>query len=289
MKLKKKHWILLIVGTVLIVVGRLFVHGHVLSAYTFGRLAAILLTRPIRGLAILSIVALVVAALRRNVRRFWFPALAWLFLAAGVLDVGVAGYWAFVLRPKEPDAGKVENSVYRNEYFGLTLKLPPDWTVPDEESQRQLLDKGIDVLAGEDKNLRAVMKASGRQTVFLLTAFKYPPGAPVLSNPSMVVFAESVRGMPGIKRGSDYHFHGRKLLESGTVEVSFPEEPSTEQLGGLDFDVLHMVMPFGSMNVKQRHYTAVMKGYALTFAVTFTSDEEQAALERILESVTFKK
>lgn len=139
----------------------------------------------------------------------------------------------------EIDFGGIKNSVYQNKYFGLSVKLPAEWSVLDQEAQRLLVETGGKMAAGADKNLKAVIKASEMQTVYLFTAFKHPLGAPVTFNPGIMCLAERVRQMPGIKRGKDYLFHARKLLESGQIEYSFPSEISTESVGGQDFDVMH--------------------------------------------------
>ena len=66
-------------------------------------------------------------------------------------------------------------------------------------------------------------------------AFKHPVGAPVPSNPSIVCMAERVRDFPGIKRGKDYHYHARKLMESGQMKFEFSKEITTEKIGGVEF------------------------------------------------------
>jgi len=69
-----KHVLCLVIGIGLTV----FVHGIDLS-------------RLIIYFVLLSIIAIIVAAARRDVRTFWFPALALLFLISGIFDViGIA-------------------------------------------------------------------------------------------------------------------------------------------------------------------------------------------------------
>ncbi len=188
----------------------------------------------------------------------------------------------------EIDFGTVKNSTYRNEYFGLTVALPPDWSVQDQETRQRLLDFGSQAIAGDNKSLKAVLKASELATANLFAAFKHPLGAPVPYNPNILCVAERVRHMPGIKSGKDYLFHSRRILESSQMEVSFPIDVSTESLGGQNFGVMHTEMSMAGMAVRQKYYAAIMKGYALTFIVSFTTDEEESSLQSILKSVTFR-
>ena len=188
----------------------------------------------------------------------------------------------------EIDFGAVENSTYRNDYFGLSVKLPSEWSVQDKQTQQRLMDRGRKMVEGDDKNLQAVIKASEMQTVNLFAVFKYPIGTPVAYNPNIMCLAERVRHMPGIKRGKDYHFHSKRLFESSQIEVSFPKEVSTEELGGHDFDVMYVEMPMVGMTIRQKQYVTIMKGYALVIIVSFTNGEEESALDNVLSSVTFE-
>src|SRR3954466_3382028 len=86
----------------------------------------------------------------------------------------------------EIDFGTIKNSVYQNEYLGFSIAIPTNWTVQDQEAQRQLTRKGLSLVAGEDKNLKATLKASELQTVNLFAAFKYPFGSPVTNNPAIM-------------------------------------------------------------------------------------------------------
>lgn len=188
---------------------------------------------------------------------------------------------------EEVDQGAFSGSVYRNNYFGLTITIPSDWSIQDSKSMQDIKNLGKNVLDKDDKNLKAVMEASEFQTVSLFAVFRYPVGTPVPFNPNLMCMAERVRHMPGIKRGKDYHFHTRKLLESSHMSVNFPKEIYTETLGGVEFDVLYSETSLGTMLVKQKQYGAVMKGYVLLIVTTFADENQEATLDEILKTLTF--
>jgi hypothetical protein len=188
----------------------------------------------------------------------------------------------------EVDFGTLNNSVYRNDYFGFSVSLPADWNVQDQRAQQQLMKKGVQVVAGDDKNLKAVVKASELQTVNLFAVFRHPVGAPVDYNPGVIAVAERTRDLPGIKRGKDYFFHARKILEASKIQVSFPKEYYTERLANVEFDVMELEMTIGGKTVKQKYYTAIQKGYALSFIMSFVNDEDAASLQAILDTLKSK-
>ena len=187
----------------------------------------------------------------------------------------------------EIDFGTLSNSVYRNEYFGFSVTLPKDWSVQDQQAQRRLMKKGAQLVAGDDQNLKAMVKASELQTVNLFAVFEHPVGSPVAYNPSIMAMAEIVRELPGIKRGKDYLFQARQVLEAGQIQVSFPKDYYSERLGGIEFDVMELEISVRGKTIKQKYYATIQKGYALCFIVSFTNDDEAASLQRILNSITY--
>lgn len=188
---------------------------------------------------------------------------------------------------EEVDRGAFAGSVYRNNYFGMTITMPSDWSIQDSKSMQTIKDLGKKVINEDDKNLKAVMEASEHQTVSLFAVFQQPLGSPVPFNPNLMCMAERVRHMPGIKRGKDYHFHTRKLLESSQMNVKFPGEIYTETFGGVEFDVLYSETSFDTMLVKQKQHGTVMKGYVLLIVSTFANDDQEATLDEIVKTLTF--
>jgi hypothetical protein len=188
---------------------------------------------------------------------------------------------------EEVDRGAFSGPVYQNNYFGLTITIPSDWSIQDSKSMQTFKDLGKKLINEDDKNLKAVMDTSDFQTVNLFSVFQHPLGSPVPFNPNLICLAEQVRHMPGIKRGKDYHFHTRKILELSQMNVKFPGEIYTETFGGVEFDVLYSETSLGTILVKQKQYGAIMKGYALLIVSTFADEDQEATLDEILKTLTF--
>ena len=184
--------------------------------------------------------------------------------------------------------GVVEGSLYTNKFFGFAIKFPDDWSVQDNEAQKQIMEMGSEVISGDDKNMKAMIKASKLQTVNLFMVSEHPKGAPVNFNPSIVAVAERVGHTPGIKRGKDHLFHVRKFLESSQLDVSFLEEIYTEEIDGCSFDIMSVEMDFGGVIVKQKYYSTVLKGYAFGLILAYSTPEQETALKSILETISFK-
>ena len=189
---------------------------------------------------------------------------------------------------EEVDFGTFENGVYRNKYFGMRITIPPDWSIQDRESMEGMMKTGARVVSGDNKNLQAATKAAELQSVNLFAAFKHPVGSPVVHNPNVICMAERVRHMPGIKRGRDYHFHSKRLLEASPLDVKFPKDVFSETLNGVEFDVLYTEISMPTTTVKQEQYVTTAKGYAIVLSITYTTEEEKSSLKEILNSVSFE-
>lgn len=191
-----------------------------------------------------------------------------------------AGCWKMI------DPGIIENSVYKNSYFGLTASIPSGWYVEKQSNSDRTNDVGRKLFAGNDKNLMSLLMASEGNVVLLFSAYKYLVGAPVDFNPSIMCMAENVSDWPGIKRGEDMLFHLKKNYESGQLKIVCSSKMPTEYIGGREFGIMHCDIPIAGTTIKQDWYASIIKGYALCFVLTFKTDEERASMQNMLKSVT---
>lgn len=183
--------------------------------------------------------------------------------------------------------GTLENGAYRNEFFGMSVRLPNDWHALDDETRKKMMQAGKKMLAGQDKNLQAVLDASELDSVVLFAVYRHPLGSAVSFNPSLACTAEKVGHLPGIKKGSDYLYHAKQLIEMGQMKFVFTNDIYSQKIGGIDFDVQDLEISFGTLKVQQKYYAAIMKGYALGFVMSSTTKSEEETINQILASVEF--
>jgi hypothetical protein len=190
--------------------------------------------------------------------------------------------------PEKIGYGTLEYGVYTNEYFGMRVEVPDGWHALDDESRKELMQKGKKMIAGGDKNLEAAIDASELDSVNLFTVYEHPPGTPVSYNPSLACVAEKVGHLPGIKRGSDYLFHMNQVLERSRMNIEITDDIYSEDIGGVSFDVQEMELNVSGFRIRQKYYAAIIKDYALGIVMSSTTDEEQEALEEILATMELK-
>lgn len=198
----------------------------------------------------------------------------------------VIGLWSWGCQSETAerviDFGKFEDGVYSNTFFNLAIAIPEGWHVLDAETRNQMMRRGGKLVAGDNRNLKAAMNAADLDSLNLLAAYEHAPGAPVSSNPGIMIVAEKIEYMPGIKRGRDYHYHTKKMMRMSNLNVAFNEEIYEASIDDVSFDVLEMQINMGQMNIMQKQYVTIMNGYALLVGLTYQDSEGLYKLEDIL-------
>ena len=193
-------------------------------------------------------------------------------------------------QPDKFDYGHVENGIYQNDYFDFKIKLPVDWVVQSKEQIENISNTGKKLLAGDDENMQAVIKASEINTANLLAVFQYELGSAVEYNPSIMIVAESVKNAPGIKNGSDYLFQAKRMIQQGQIKYDYLSEKfEKEKINESDFYKMDARLNYMGLEIKQTYYSTVLKGFSFIVMVSYISDEQKGILLESINSMIFKK
>lgn len=188
------------------------------------------------------------------------------------------------------DYGRIENNKYYNSFFNLEMTIPTDWIVQSKEQTENLTKKGADLMAGDDKNLKAVIKASDVNSAYLLTVFQYEVGVAVDYNPSFMLISENLKNTPGIKNGGDYLFHVRKMLKQSQVQYNyFDENFIKETINGQDFFLMNASLEYMGIKIKQVYYSTIINGFSFGIIISYVSKEQKQELDSIINSMKFRK
>jgi hypothetical protein len=187
--------------------------------------------------------------------------------------------------PTDFDYGTIGDGTYSNKFFEFELTFNPHWFVQNKEQMNDLVERGSELTAGNDKFMKAAVKASQINTAYLFTIFKHEMGSAVTFNPSFMSIAENISKTPGIKSGKDYLFHVKNGLKQSQVDYNFEEEIYKSKILEKDFYVLESYMMVMGNTITQEYYSKVADGFCLSFIVTYSNEEEREELYEILESV----
>lgn len=183
------------------------------------------------------------------------------------------------------DLGKIEGSTYTNRYFRMKISIPQGWQVRDEEAQKQISERGKEILANGNEQVRKSVEVSEFNTLHLLAISKYPRGSTVPSNPNFVCVAERINPVLS-ETSTEYLGEVKRLLQGGQQPYEFEGDIYSQFIDGQRFFV------FSARNtrngVRQNYYSTRMKDYNLSFIISYKTDEDLKALQEILDSVKFE-
>lgn len=191
-------------------------------------------------------------------------------------------------KPQVLDAGKIDGLLYKNDYFGLTMNIPENWSIQNEEAKNEMKESGKNLMENGDDAKKAGVDRSIERSVSMLAASKYPLGTPDKVNAHLLVMAEKVSAFPGIKTGKDYLLNAKKLMEGSKVKFAF-KEITSEKIDGFDFDVLECTVKVQGQQVTQKYYATILREYALVFNITYTSQDDSNTLNKAIGTVKFAK
>ena len=193
------------------------------------------------------------------------------------------------LTEKSIDLGTMNGTTYSNDYFNMTIEIPENWTILSEDEKKDLMNKGMEIVAGDDKDFEEALKNNEYRNVYLISTYKYPLNTETTSNANFMSTAEKLSFFQGVKNGKDYLEEAKKLLGGTEMSYKFEKEIYNEKVGNKDFYVLETYIEAGEMRVSQKYYARVEKGYSLNFILTYTNDNEKKDVEDILNTVKFDK
>ena len=187
--------------------------------------------------------------------------------------------------PENFDFGKTENGSYKNDYFGMEVFFNPNWIVQDKQEMNNLIEQGSDLVTGDNKSLKSIVKASQVNTAYLFAVFKHEVGAAVEYNPSFMIVAENTKNFPGIKNGKDYLFHAKKLMKQTQMSYSFEKEVFEQTIGRSLFHNMETKLDYMGKTIIQEYISTVNKGFSLCFIISYTNEEEKNELYDVINNI----
>ena len=210
-------------------------------------------------------------------RRTWLLAVSIAFVGGcqrnppspGQAVVGEVGY------------GTISGHTYSNDFFGLEVAFPDNWYIQSREEFDEIRKRGEQVV-GANKNLKAAVQAAQATTLNLISAFEHPPGTPVLFNANIMLMAEKVKHLPGIRNGGDYLELMKRTMGMTAIKYEFDAVESGHKLGNLDTHCLPARMMLGTQKVHQRIYATRTGDYVLVISCSYGSDEQLEIIKGVL-------
>jgi hypothetical protein len=195
---------------------------------------------------------------------------------------------AEVKKDASPVTKSDDNKTYTNEFFQMTVQKPESWYAQNQEEALETQKKGEKMLAGNDKNLKAMVEAAQDTTTQVFGFFEFPMGTPGKLNPNVLSAAENIKGAPGVKTGCDYIALTKEIIKKSQVSYEFDEKCETKTVNGTEFGVVNAQLTIGNQVVKQRYYAVIRGRHAISVIQTYFDAESEAKVNKVVESVKFQ-
>lgn len=182
--------------------------------------------------------------------------------------------------PNLDDYGTYENGKYINTFFDLETDIPSHWYLFSKEERSKLIHH----------NSR--MNSTSRLTTSILFIASQNDYGPVVDttafNPSIILLAEKLKKISEVRTASDYLLITRQSLQQGDDNKVFPLNGfSTKNTNGITFTrlrIFHKMSDADSVDFTQDYYAVLHKGFALTYILTYRTENQLQKLEQILHT-----
>ncbi|MCF7958623.1 MAG: hypothetical protein K9M57_09275 [Phycisphaerae bacterium] len=190
---------------------------------------------------------------------------------------------------RKVNVSTMKGNTFSNSYFNMEIECPDEWIVQSQEALDAQVEVGADIVAGDDADLKAEIKATDPQTRSLFTFARYENDSSAPFNPNIICISDNISDIPEIKNGEDYYLHFKQVLNVGRLEYRFPKEVYGQEFSGIKFDTLETDLPLGEMMVHQKYHTAKIKDYILMFVLSYETEAQEKALDDIVKTLRFAR
>ncbi|MEO1241663.1 MAG: hypothetical protein AAFX54_07110 [Pseudomonadota bacterium] len=186
----------------------------------------------------------------------------------------------------EAYASSTDENTLNSTRFGISVRHPDGWYSLDYDQLNGLLEIGADVATKGNDDLDKVIEATKKNNYNIFAIMQHEPGTPVEENPNVIGLAENVSLAPGIKRGSDYFFHARKLMEQANPNSIFAEAYETRIIDGVEFDQMDVTVEMAGVVTAQSYYAARNNDFVILIIQSYVSNEGKTATDEVIDTIT---
>jgi hypothetical protein len=184
-----------------------------------------------------------------------------------------------------PDNGEVDGQIYTNHFFGFQLTYPDGWFVLNQAGQQEATEAGARVL-GLDEQKQATIARAAAHTINLFAMTQYLTPPPGQGSANLLSTAEQLKVVN--LTPAQYLVSMRDgLLPRMGINFDVAQDVQAVKIGGRSFATMTLNVKTSTLNIKQKYYVTIAKGYVLFFALTYLTDEQLAVLDSTMNSLTF--
>jgi hypothetical protein len=177
--------------------------------------------------------------------------------------------------------GNVDNGVYKNEFFGVKVDIPSEMHVLTKQEQGDARDGGTRMLSKDVDGDQEAWERAVKAEVLLLSVSEVKPG----TGPSASLNIGVIRQSTGTTSKQVADTAKEFLLRNPAISIV--SNTMALKLAARDFSRLELKVKTGGPELDVRYYVTIVRGYSMTFVVTYLEKEQLDRFEKVLATVKF--
>lgn len=179
-----------------------------------------------------------------------------------------------------------DGNIYRNEYFGFSLKLPADWRALNRDEVGLAQEAGRSLLGSPDARRNAALAAAQKRIVNLLAISKSPMGLP--ENSIIMIAAEKIVN-PAVTTRETSLATEKSMAEKASGAVRIIRPTFEMKIGAADFAGFEFELEMYGSRMRQQMFFTKRAGYDLIFGLGYSKDDDLKTLQTALQSLKFER
>ena len=183
------------------------------------------------------------------------------------------------------DYGKIENGKYTNRFFNFQIDVPASWSVTNHDEMATMTEKGLDMMAGEEKQTEKMVEAARIASAQLLNISQFPINSDVEFNSNLIISVDDITEFPEIKNGKDYLEHTKETFVAMGLDLEIADEISEKIISNKTYHQMIVHIKLEQASFSQQYISIVDKGYIINYVLTYGNEAGKADLEKIIRSL----
>ena len=180
--------------------------------------------------------------------------------------------------------GEVNETSYKNTFFGFTLEFPNSWHRSDESEIEAKKRQGLDLLKTDREKVNRAFEDSSKKEVIILAIGDQGIGSTRGTNLGVGVLKQ-----PNSQATANQVAAATKNFFLTNPKITQTEDVKNVTINGTEFSTFVIRTEINGVSINQKILITMRKGYSITFVYSYLNSEGLQSLDKIMQTLNFEK
>ena len=177
--------------------------------------------------------------------------------------------------------GELENLVYINKYFGLTIQFTDNWKIGTINENKELEKKTINLIANDNEEIRNNAFRLMKKNAILLNLKN------INDSSSIIIGAEDIKGRLRPKNNNKYFVELKSVLNQTHLNYKYLNQIDNSDISdNIKWGILQTSF---NNEVYQDFYITMYKEYYIVIICTYDTEVQKKNHEQIIKAIKMDK